>query len=78
MASYDADLQAAVDATSVDKDAGFDGDLVQLLREQLAEREIETGDEEWLERTAEGIRTNPNYLIESQPADYEPRRQERD
>lgn len=74
MASYDADLQAAVDATSIDKDAGYDGDLVELLREQLGEREIETQDQAWLERTAEGIRANPNFLVEDQPSDYTPRK----
>lgn len=74
MSSYDADLQAAVDATSIEKDGGFDGDLVQLLRDQLTEREIETQDQEWLERTAEGISGNPNYLVEGTPSDYTPRR----
>lgn len=72
MASYDADLQAAVDAASIEKDGGYDGDLVDLLREQLGVREIETKDEAWLRQTAEGIRTNPNYLIEREPDDYTP------
>ena len=53
MASYDADLQAAVDATSVAHDAGTEDDLVQYLRDQLAERDIETADDAWLERTVE-------------------------
>lgn len=73
MASYDADLQAAVDATSVEKDSGFDGDLVQLLRDQLVQREIETADQEWLERTAQAIRDDPDYLVADQPSDYTPR-----
>ncbi|WP_182525922.1 hypothetical protein [Nocardioides dongkuii] len=75
MAVYDSNLQAAVDATSVAKDAGEAGDdLVGYLREQLAERDIETSDEEWLQRMAEGIRANPNYMIESEPHDYEAHR----
>ena len=71
MGTHDSDLQAAVDATSVAKDAGVSEDLITYLREQLAEREIETNDEAWLERMVEGIRNNPNYLIESEPDDYE-------
>lgn len=35
MASYDADLQAAVYATSVAHDAGTDDDLVHDLRDHL-------------------------------------------
>jgi hypothetical protein len=69
--THDSDLQAAVDATSVAKDAGVSEDLITYLREQLAEREIETSDEAWLERMVEGIRNNPNYLIESEPEDYQ-------
>lgn len=75
MASYDADLQASVDATSVAKDAGTDVDLVQYLRDQLAEREIETSDDAWLERMIEGINGDRNYLIESEPSDFTPRRE---
>ena len=71
MGTHDSDLQAAVDATSVAKDAGVGEDLITYLREQLAEREIETSDEAWLERMVEGIRNNPNYLIESEPEDYQ-------
>ena len=59
MASYDADLQAAVDATSVAHDAGTEDDLVQYLRDQLAERDIETADDAWLERMVEGVRGRP-------------------
>lgn len=75
MSSYDADLQAAVDATSVANDAGTEDDLVQYLRDQLAEREIETNDEEWLRRMVEGVRSDRNYLIESEPDDFTPRRE---
>ncbi len=71
MGTHDSDLQAAVDATSVAKDAGVSEDLISYLREQLAEREIETNDEAWLQRMVEGIEQNPNYLIESEPDDYE-------
>ena len=74
MASYDADLQAAVDATSVAHDAGTEDDLVQYLRDQLAEREIETSDEDWLQRMVEGVKGDPNYMIESEPSDFVPRR----
>ena len=42
MATYNADLQAAVDSTGVALLAGQTDDLVQYLRDQLAEREIET------------------------------------
>ena len=75
MASYDADLQAAVDATSVAHDAGTEDDLVQYLREQLAEREIETSDEDWLHRMVEGLTNDPNYMIDSEPRDFVPRRE---
>jgi hypothetical protein len=68
---YDSNLQAAVDATSVAKDTG-ETDLLAYLRQQLAERDIETADEAWLERMLEGIRADPNYMIESEPDDYDP------
>jgi hypothetical protein len=71
--TYDADLQAAVDATSVANDAGTTTDLVQYLRDQLGEREIETRDDAWLERMVEGVRRDPNYMIESEPDDFVPR-----
>jgi hypothetical protein len=74
VASYDADLQAAVDATSVANDAGTEEDLVQYLRDQLAEREIETADQAWLERMVEGVRGDRNYMIESEPDDFVARR----
>lgn len=73
VASYDADLQAAVDATSVAHDAGTQEDLVQYLREQLAEREIETNDEAWLRRMVEGVKNDPNYMIDGEPDDFTPR-----
>lgn len=72
MARYNRDLQAAVDATSVAKDARTTTDLLGYLREQLAEREIETTDEDWLRRTVEAIEADPNYMIESEPADFDP------
>lgn len=72
MAVHDSDLQAAVDSTSLAKDTG-ETELVEYLRQQLAERDIETSDQEWLERMVEGIRGDPNYMIESEPNDYEPR-----
>jgi hypothetical protein len=71
MATYDSDLQAAVDSTSVAKDAG-ETDLVEYLREQLAERDIETADTDWLDRMIEGISKDPNYMIDSEPSDYDP------
>ena len=73
MATYDADLQAAVDATSVAHDTGAEDDLVQYLVDQLSEREISTDDREWLERTVEGIKGDRNYMIDSEPADFVPR-----
>lgn len=75
MASYDADLQAAVDAMSVAHDAGTEDDLVQYLRDQLAEREIETSDEDWLRRMVEGVKGDPTFMIDSEPSDYVPRRE---
>lgn len=75
MATYDADLQAAVDATSVAHDAGTEDDLVRYLVDQLAEREISTDDREWLERMVAGVKADPNYMIESEPRDFVPRRE---
>lgn len=73
MGQYDADLQAAVDATSVAHDAGTeDRDLVQYLRDQLAERDIETSDDAWLERQVEGIKGDRNFMIDGEPSDYTP------
>ena len=46
MATYDADLQAVVDATSIAQDAG-ETDLETYLRSQLTQRDIETADDEW-------------------------------
>lgn len=74
MARHDADLQQAVDASSAALDAGSEDDLVQILRDQLAERGIETGDTRWLEQTADGIRSDRNYMVESEPEDYVPHR----
>ena len=68
--THDADLQAAVDSTSVAKSVG-EKDLVACLREQLAERDIETKDEAWLKRMVEAIQADPNYMIDSEPDDYE-------
>jgi hypothetical protein len=70
MATYDADLQAAVDSTGVALATGETEDLVQYLRDRLAEREIETDDQEWLERMVEGVRADRNYMIESEPKDF--------
>lgn len=74
MSTHDADLQAAVDSASVALTAGETDDVKAYLVQQLAEREIETGDEAWLDRMVEGIHSDPNYLIESEPDDYEPER----
>jgi hypothetical protein len=76
MPTYDSDLQAAVDSTSVAKDVG-EPDLVQYLREQLAERDIETVDEAWLERMVEGIRSDHNFMIDSEPHDYDPEKRKK-
>jgi hypothetical protein len=73
MSVHDSDLQAAVDSTSVAKDTG-ETDLVQYLRDQLAEREIETNDEAWLRLMVEKIHADPNYMVESEPDDYTPKR----
>ena len=70
MATYDADLQAAVDSTSVARSMGEE-DLVRYLRDQLAEREIETSDDAWLERMVAMTAEDPNYMIDSEPSDYE-------
>jgi hypothetical protein len=71
MATHNSDLQAAVDATSVAKDAKETDDLAGYLREQLSERDIETTDEDWIRRTVERIEANPNYMIEDEPSDFE-------
>ena len=73
MATYDADLQAAVDATSVAHDAGTEDDLVQYLRDQLSERDIETSDDAWLERMVAGVKSDPNFMIDGEPEDFVPR-----
>lgn len=70
MGIYHSDLQAAVDATSVAKDAHQVDDLETYLRQQLAERDVETSDDEWIRRTAERIEADPNYMIEDQPSDF--------
>ena len=66
---YDSLLQAAVDATSLAKDIG-ETDLGGYLRAQLAERDIETADDDWVARMVEGIRNDPNFMIDSEPSDY--------
>jgi hypothetical protein len=71
VAEYDSHLQRAVDATSVAKDAG-ETDLAAYLREQLAEQEIETQDEDWINRVLAGIEKDPNYMVEGEPKDYTP------
>ncbi len=70
MATYDANLQAAVDATSVARSVG-ETDLVAYLRDQLGQRDIETTDEAWLELMVQRTGEDPNYMIESEPSDYE-------
>ena len=70
MATYDSHLQAAVDATSLARDAG-EKDLQGYLRQQLAEREIHTEDTAWIERTVARLEENPDYMIEDEPNDYE-------
>lgn len=77
MSTHDADLQAAVDSTSVALVAGEADDLKEYLRQQLAERDVETSDEAWLDRMIEGIRGDRDYLIESEPDDYDPERRHR-
>ena len=74
MARHNRDLQAAVDATSVAKDARTTTDLLGYLLGQLAEREIETTDEAWLRRTVEAIEADPNYMIEDEPEDFDAER----
>lgn len=74
MARHNSDLQAAVDATSVAKDAHVTEDLETYLREQLAERDIETTDDAWISRTVERVRTDRDYMVEDEPADFDPER----
>lgn len=71
MARHNSDLQAAVDATSVAKDARTTTDLHAYLVEQLAERDIETSDEDWIRRTVEAIEADPNYMIADEPSDFD-------
>ena len=70
MATYDADLQAAVDSTGVALLAGQTDDLVQYLRDQLAEREIETNDDEWLQRQVDGLQNDPEWMVDGEPSDF--------
>lgn len=70
MARYDSDLQAAVDSTGVAIAAGETEDLVQYLRDQLAERNIETSDDDWLERQVDGLRNDRDHMIDSEPSDF--------
>ena len=72
MSTHNSDLQAAVDATSVAKDSRATTDLHGYLVEQLAERDIETTDEDWLRRTVAAIEADPNYMIEDEPSDFDP------
>lgn len=74
MGRHNSDLQAAVDATSVAKDAHQTDDLEASLRAELAERDIETSDDAWIARTAERIDADPNYMIEDEPSDFESER----
>lgn len=76
MATYDADLQTAVDSTSAAHDAG-ETDLLGTLRQMLAQRDIQTSDQAWLERTVEGIKSDRNYMIQSEPEDFTPRHEVR-
>ena len=78
MARHNSDLQAAVDATSVARDAHATDDLESYLREQLAERDIETGDDAWITRTVERIRGDANYMIEDEPSDFDAERPDPD
>jgi hypothetical protein len=71
MGTHNSDLQAAVDATSVAKDSKETDDLAAYLREQLAERDIETTDDDWVRRTVERTEGDPNYMIEDEPSDFE-------
>lgn len=71
MARHNSDLQAAVDATSVAKDARTTTDLHGYLVEQLAERDIETSDEDWLRRTVAAIEADPNHMIADEPSDFD-------
>ena len=69
MATYDADLQAVVDATSIAQDAG-ETDLETYLRSQLTQRDIETADDEWVAHVVASIKADPNYMIDREPTDY--------
>jgi hypothetical protein len=71
MARHNSDLQAAVDATSVAKDAHETDDLAGYLREQLAERDIETTDDAWVQRMVERVEADRNFMIDSEPSDFE-------
>ena len=76
MSVHDSDLQAAVDSTSVAKDTG-ETDLVQYLRDQLAERDIETNDEAWLNLHGREDQGRPELHDRvSEPDDYDPERPE--
>jgi glucose-1-phosphate adenylyltransferase len=71
--SDDADLDDSDDIVLLGDDAGTTEDLMSCLRQQLAEREIETADDAWLEHTVERIRHDRNYMIDGEPDDFVPR-----
>ncbi len=43
------------------------------MRQQLSEREIETTDDAWVSYVVEQIKTDPNFMIDREPEDFEPR-----
>ena len=46
---------------------------LDYLRQQLSEREIETTDDAWLAHVVEQIKADPNFMIDREPEDFEPR-----
>jgi hypothetical protein len=72
MATYDADLQAAVDATSVANDMGG-YDLPEYLRSELDKRGITTDDDAWVAHVVERIKADRNWMIDREPEGFTPR-----
>ncbi|GAB2882070.1 hypothetical protein [Nocardioides pacificus] len=71
MHQINAAVQAAVDATSIFRDQGHSDttELVKRLRDELAQRDIQTEDQGWLEKTVDHILADPNFMTDDSPSD---------
>jgi hypothetical protein len=72
VATYDIRLQGAIDAASVAVDAGDATDVRERLVEELEQRDVHTKDDAWIAMVVEGITSDPNFMTDQLPSDYEP------